>query len=103
MNPKEGMLTWTCGFVLLKDAQNVDLAYDFINSRLEPESGKALIENYGYGASTQTAFAAVPQDKLDSLGLPSDPQVVLESTIFTGPMKQNDELAKMFERIKAGG
>ena len=79
------------------------LAYDFINSRLEPESGKALIENYGYGASTQTAFAAVPQDKLDSLGLPSDPQVVLESTIFTGPMKQNDELAKMFERIKAGG
>jgi spermidine/putrescine transport system substrate-binding protein len=103
MNPKEGMLTWTCGFVLLKDAQNVDLAYDFINSRLEPESGKALIENYGYGASTQTAFAAVPQEKLDALGLPSDPQVVLESTIFTGPMKQNDELAKMFERIKAGG
>ncbi len=40
MKPKEGMLTWTCGFVLLKDAKNVDLAYDFINSRLEPASGK---------------------------------------------------------------
>lgn len=103
MTPKEGMLTWTCGFVLLKDAKNVDLAYDFINSRLEAESGKALIENYGYGASTGTAFAAVPQEKLDELGLPSDPQVVLESTIFTGPMKQNDALAKMFERVKAGG
>lgn len=103
MNPKEGMLTWTCGFVLLKDAKNVDLAYDLINSRLEPDSGKALIENYGYGASTSTAFAEVPQEKLDELKLPADPQTMLSTTVFTGPMKQNDELAKMFERIKAGG
>ena len=42
MKPKEGMLTWSCGFVMLKDAKNVDLAYDFINSRMEPESGKEL-------------------------------------------------------------
>ena len=40
MKPKEGMLTWACGFVMLKDAKNVDLAYDFINSRLESDSGK---------------------------------------------------------------
>lgn len=103
MNPKEGMLTWTCGFVLLKDAQNVDLAYDFINSRLEASSGKALIENYGYGASTTSAFAAVPPAMLEELKLPAEPQKMLETTIFTGPMKQNDALAKMFERIKAGG
>ena len=30
MKPKEGMLTWACGFVMLKDAKNVDLAYDLI-------------------------------------------------------------------------
>ena len=89
--------------MLLKDAKNVDLAYDLINSRLEPDSGKALIENYGYGASTATAFAEVPQEKLDELKLPADPQTMLSTTVFTGPMKQNDELAKMFERIKAGG
>jgi spermidine/putrescine transport system substrate-binding protein len=103
MKPKEGMLTWSCGFVLLKDAKNVDLAYDFINSRLETESGKYLIEAYGYGSSTTTAFAAVPQAELDRLQLPADPEAVLKSTVFTGPMKQNDDLAKMFERVKAGG
>jgi spermidine/putrescine transport system substrate-binding protein len=59
MDPKEKMLTWTCGFVLLKDAKNIDLAYEFINSRLETDSGKYLIEAYGYGASTSSAFAAV--------------------------------------------
>ena len=53
MKPKEGMLTWACGFVMLKDAKNVDLAYDFINSRLEADSGKYLIESYGYGSSHQ--------------------------------------------------
>ncbi|WP_295532691.1 extracellular solute-binding protein [uncultured Thioclava sp.] len=103
MNPKEGMLTWTCGFVMLKDAQNVDLAYDFINARLDANSGKHLIEDYGYGASTDSAFAEVPAETLDELKLPADPQKMLETTIFTGPMKQNDALAKMFERIKAGG
>ncbi|TIQ92178.1 extracellular solute-binding protein, partial [Mesorhizobium sp.] len=25
MKPREGMLTWACGFVMLKDAKNVDL------------------------------------------------------------------------------
>jgi spermidine/putrescine transport system substrate-binding protein len=103
MKPKEGMLTWSCGFVMLKDAKNVDLAYDFINSRLETDSGKYLIEAYGYGSATTTAFAAVPQAELDKLQLPSDPEVMLKTTIFTGPMKQNDELAKMFEKVKAGG
>ncbi|MGD9862889.1 MAG: ABC transporter substrate-binding protein [Pseudodonghicola sp.] len=103
MDPKEGMLTWTCGFVMLKDAQNVDLAYDFINARLDAGSGMHLIEDYGYGASTDSAFAEVAPEKLDELKLPADPQKMLATTIFTGPMKQNDQLAKMFERIKAGG
>ncbi|MGV1837858.1 ABC transporter substrate-binding protein [Rhizobium rhizogenes] len=103
MKPKEGMLTWACGFVMLKDAKNIDLAYDFINSRLEADSGKFLIESYGYGASTSSAFAAVPKETLDNLQLPADPDTMLKSTVFTGPMKQNDDLAKMFEKVKAGG
>lgn len=103
MKPKEGMLTWTCGYVLLKDSTNVDLAYDFINSRLEADSGKYLIENYGYGSSTKTSFDEVPKADLDRLQLPADPDVMLKSTIFTGPMKQNDDIAKMFEKVKAGG
>ncbi len=103
MKPKEGMLTWACGFVILKDSANVDLAYDFINARLEPSSGEKLITDYGYGASTATAFAAVPPATLESLQLPADPNETLKTTVFTGPMKQADELAKMFEKVKAGG
>jgi spermidine/putrescine transport system substrate-binding protein len=103
MKPKEGMLTWACGMVLLKGAKHVDLAYEFFNSRSEAESGKQLIEQYGYGSASSAAFAEVPKADLDRLQLPSDPEVMLKSTVFTGPMKQNDELAKMFEKVKAGG
>lgn len=103
MKPKEGMLTWSCGFVMIKGTKNKDLAYDFINSRLAPSSGRHLIENNGYGASTSTAFAAVPAEKLKELELPADPEVMLKTTVFTGPMKQAEELGKLLEKIKAGG
>src|SRR4029079_11692343 len=103
MKPKEGMLTWACGIVMLKDAKNVDLAYDFINSRLEAASGKELITQYGYGSASSAAFAQVPKADLDRLQLPADPETMLKTTVFTGPMKQNDDLAKMFEKVKAGG
>jgi spermidine/putrescine transport system substrate-binding protein len=103
MKPKEKMLTWSCGFVLLKDAKNVDLAYDFINSRLDAASGKELITQYGYGSASKAAFDLVPKEELERLQLPADPEAVLKTTVFTGPMKQNEDLAKMFEKVKAGG
>lgn len=103
MKPKEGMLTWICGMVLLKDAKHVDQAYDFINARLKPESGEKLIEEYGYGSASSAAFARVPKAKLEELSLPADPNIVLKSTVMTRPIPSNDELSKLFERVKAGG
>jgi spermidine/putrescine transport system substrate-binding protein len=103
MKPKEGMLTWTCGFVLMKDAKNVDLAYEFMNSRMEPASSKELITQYGYGTANSEAFTLVPKEELDRLQLPADPEIALKTTIFLHPLKQNDELTKLFEKVKAGG
>lgn len=103
MNPKEGMLTWVCGYVLLKDAQNVDLAYDFINARLADDAGKYLVEAYGYGSSNQEAFRSIPAATLEELALPADPETMLRSTVVTGPMHNNDAVSEMFENVKAGG
>jgi spermidine/putrescine transport system substrate-binding protein len=103
MKPKEGMLTWTCGFVLLKNSKNVDLAYDFINSRLEAESGKELINQYSYGSTSSAAFGSLSKEDLERTHLPADPEIMLKSTRFSQPMRQIDDVAKMFEKIKAGG
>jgi len=56
--PKEGALTWVCGLMIHKDAPNVDRAYDVIDSLLSVESGKFMINDYGYGHSNARAFDA---------------------------------------------
>jgi len=103
MNPKEGMLTWVCGFVMIKGTPHKNLAYDFINSRLDTDSGKALVENYGYGSSNSAAMAAVGEAKLKELQLPTDPDTMLKTTVFTQPINNNEKVTKMFEQVKAGG
>lgn len=103
MNPKEGMLTWVCGYVLTKNAEHVDLAYDFINARLEAASGKALVEMYGYGSSNAGSMEAVGAEKLKELQLPTNPEEMLKSTVFTKPINNNDKVTRMFEEVKAGG
>lgn len=103
MQPKEGMLTWVCGFVLMKNSPHVDLAYDFMNARLDDASGKALVEMYGYGTSNADAMAAVGADKLKELQLPTAPEEMLKTTVFTKPINNNDKITRMFEEVKAGG
>ena len=56
-NPKEGALAWACGLARINGAQGDEqMQYDFIDAWLSPETGKFLIEEYGYGHSNQISF-----------------------------------------------
>ena len=88
---------------MIKDTPHKDLAYDFINSRLDDGSGKALVEMYGYGTSNADAMAAVGSAKLQELQLPTNPGTMLKTTVFTKPINNNEKVTKMFEQVKAGG
>ena len=50
-NPKEGALTWVCGAVMHKDAPNPERAHDIVNSLISVDTGRFLIDEYGYGHS----------------------------------------------------
>jgi len=104
MVPKEGILTWTDGQVLLKGGQaSADVTYDYLDSTLSPEVGKFMIESYGYGSCNRKAFDIADQALVQSLGL-SDPEKVMTSGIFFQGMEggYRDRLIKMFEEVKAG-
>jgi spermidine/putrescine transport system substrate-binding protein len=103
MNPKEGMLTWACGYVMIKDTPHADLTYDFINARLGKEPGQWLVENYGYGSSSAESMGAVAPATLEELRLPADPDAMLKKTIFIETINNSDKISKMFEEVKAGG
>ena len=104
MKPKEGILTWLCGLVKLNTGQgDEDLMYDFLDAWLSPESGKWMIEEYGYGHSNQKAFDLVDPQTLVDLGFDTDPAAMLTSGhIFSLiPPDIYQKYIEMFEEVKA--
>lgn len=104
MNPKEGILTWVCGLMMLQDGPGDEqAAYDLIDAMLAPESGAWLIDNYGYGHSNSKAFDLVAPERLDELGL-SSPEALFAQGIFFEdiPPERREKYIEMFEEVKAG-
>ena len=102
--PKEGALTWVCGLMVHKDAPNLDRAYDVISSLLSVETGKFMINDYGYGHSNAKSFDEFDAETLAGLGLSKDPNDILSAGHFQRPMSQDWEtrMNETFEQIKAG-
>lgn len=59
--PKEGALAWMEGFVMPKNANNVDAAYEFINWYYTPESGAMFVKATGYNSTSKGAEALLPE------------------------------------------
>jgi spermidine/putrescine transport system substrate-binding protein len=104
MSPKEGAMTWVCGFCLMSDADpdKLDKSYDAIDAFLSPESGAFEIVEEGYGHSNQQAFELVDEATLAELGLSRDPGALLGQGIFQVAIKNEAVLQGMFEEVKAG-
>ena len=104
MNPKEGAMTWVCGFCLMSaaDPAKLEKSYDLINAFLSPESGVVTIMDEGYGHANARAFDLVSDDDLAERGLSKNPEKLLNSGIFQEPIGNEPVLQALFEEIKAG-
>ncbi len=104
MIPKERMFTWIAGFVMHKDVQNEDAAYDLIDAWTSPESGAWLMENYGYGSTNKEAYTVADASVLADLGI-SDPQAVLDSSLFFKSLAPEFEESyqQVFADVQSGG
>jgi spermidine/putrescine transport system substrate-binding protein len=99
--PKEGISTWFCGMVNMKDGPGKeDKAYDFVNSWLRPDAAPALVEAIGYGHSNVEAMKAMDQQVLDDAGLGAITVPVLPQVPNDTALRER-QLAE-FEKIKAG-
>ncbi|MCZ4353533.1 extracellular solute-binding protein [Roseovarius aestuarii] len=103
-NPKEGALTWVCGLMVHKDAPNLDKAYDVIDSLISVETGKFMVNDYGYGHSNAKTFDHFDEETLVGLGLSKNPETILGAGHFQKPQTQEFEtkMNGLFEQIKAG-
>jgi spermidine/putrescine transport system substrate-binding protein len=102
--PKEGMHSWLTGFARLASAPGKEQnAYDYVDAWLAPESGKWMIENYGYGHSNRKAFDLVAPELLEEKGLTSPADILANSHApeeFDPALRE--KLIAMFEQVKAG-
>ena len=104
MNPKEGAMTWVCGFCLMSaaDPAKLEKSYDVIDAFLSPESGVVTIMDEGYGHANIRAFDLVSDEDLAERGLSKNPDELLNSGIFQEPIGNEPVLQALFEEIKAG-
>jgi spermidine/putrescine-binding protein len=104
MVPKEGILTWLCGLVRLNTGEGDEqMTYDFLDAWLAPETGKYVIEEFGYGHANAKAFDLVAPETLAGLGFSTDPTEMLASGhIFELiPPATYQKYIDMFEEVKA--
>jgi len=105
MRPKEGVMGWAQGMLLMKDRDgDTQKAYDFMDAWIAAETGRWLIENYGYGHANVKSVEGVDPAVLADLLL-EDPIATLASSFFIRDMPSDVQSAyvAMVERIKAGG
>ena len=104
MTPKEGAMTWVCGFCLMSaaDPAKLDKSYDAIDAFLSPDSGVLSILDEGYGHANVHSYELVPEHLLKERGLSSNPEEILNAGIFQEPIGNEPVLQEMFEEVKAG-
>ena len=105
MSPKEGAMTWVCGFCIMTDHDpaKIDKIYDYIDAYMSVETGIYEITEYGYGHGNAKAFEQVDPQTLADLGFTSsNPDDMLGSGIFQVAMTNEAALQEMFDEVKAG-
>ncbi len=104
MTPKEGRLTWLDTTVRVKDGPGTDEeALAYIDAFISAQSGKFLMEKYGYGSPKAKAYEITSPERLTELGI-QDPAALLTAGEFYGEFvpELNEKVNAMFEEIKAG-
>ena len=102
LRPKEGIMTWSCGLVLMKNAENLDKAYDLMDSMISKEAGVSEMRAFGFGHANAEAFGILTDSDLEAVGLPRDPETLLGSGILQQAFVNRDELVKMYDDVMSG-
>jgi len=102
---EEGLSTWVCGYVKLKDAPgNADKAYDFLSAVNEdPTVANFLVNDWGYGHANAKQLATVDPKVLAEKGY-DDVSKFVDKTLFQAPVptELRQKMIAEFEKIKAG-
>lgn len=101
LTPVEGRMGYICGYGISAKAQNLDLAYDYLNALTNVEAMAFLVDYYGYGPANAAALAQADPETVNLLQL-NDP-AILEKTVFYESLtaEQRETVVTNWDRVKA--
>ncbi len=99
MRPREGILSWCCGFVLARSATEVDDAHDLIDAVLAPSTGINWLSRGSNHANRKT-YDLVDAATLAEMGMPRDPSELLTTSVFLREYPRLTEYQRMFDEVR---
>ena len=102
IDPIEGRMSWVCGYGILKDAQNLDLIYEFLNAAIDPTSAAGLGNWYWYGHSNTAAVDLIDDEIVEFMRL-DEVDTIFQETVFYQPLTEEERgwLIDMWNDVKA--
>jgi len=100
----EPLQTWMCGLsVSTNGAGSEDQAYDYINAMLDPRSGVALFDQYGYGHGNANTADLIDPARSIGTGI-DDPVGTFARGVFTSalPPAKKARLFQLWFEAQAG-
>ena len=100
----EPLLTWMCGLsVSANGAGSEEQAYDYINAMLDPRSGVALFDQYGYGHGNSNTAGLIDPDRAAGTGI-EDPVGTFARGVYTSglPPAKKARLFQLWFEAQAG-
>ncbi len=99
--PKEKAIGWMCGYSISSKTQNLDLVYDFLNARMDPQSLANMSNDQAYGPASKEAVALMDPETVKLLNL--DNPEVLNDIFFMRPLTeaQHQHFTDLWTEIKA--
>lgn len=101
IKPEEGQLSFVCGFVISSASENEDLAYEYIDAALAPQSMANMANYFGYGAANFNALPLINPEYVAEFNL--DNPDVLKDTIFYQSLtaEQRELFTRVWSEVKA--
>ncbi len=101
VDPKEGRISYACGYGIATNSQNVDLAYDYIDALIDAQSNANMANDYYYGAANQNSVPLLDPDLVARFHF--DDLSILNQTNFQQPMseEQRQMMTSIWNEVKA--
>lgn len=100
--PKEGRLSWVCGYGISAKAGDLELAHAYIDAMIAPQAMAAFIDEFGFGAANREAIPLADPANVARLEL--DKPELLERAVFYAPISaaRRDAMVAAWDEVKAG-